>query len=911
MFGKGKPRAEGVKLAVYMMKGHPGERAELIGMRGFGPVSDLRDGMRNEDIRARDGTKGEKPFFHAHFRSADGEGKTLSRAQWLEIADRCDRKLGLGGQPRAASLHIDRKTGDMHMHLGYSLVAEGRGGQLYIKKLGLYKIKLKELCREIERDYGLRILDNERQPGDRAKSADRNEFEESRRLGTDIKAIRTGILDCFEKSDNGKALKAALDERGLQLANGDRRDCFVVIDAAGGQHALNKKLTGKTLAEIRTRLADLDRAQLPGVDQAKELQAERQAARAAQERGEHGRGAEGQGPASTRTDGRERGPQPEIKPLGKTAGEIRLAWQLTQTAGQFKERIEDKGLILVHVSREEAEDSHRKHAFAKAVGNQRRELREGFAVVDRRGNVTRIDQRVTGDQWEEIQKRLGRIDKAGLASVADAKEAQRQANRAEWKAIKEAERAKERIDAPVGKTAGEIRMAWNTSRDAGNPMRDAEQLQEALAARGLAIGRVDPAEAYASERVSAFAKEAGNRATVLAEGELVAVNSFGNVYRFDERTTGELRHAIEQRLAGIDAAGLLNLADTKAAIIEAARAANADARREAEDKARPASWIETRIAECRAEARELGASVVRDGDGRNLSRVEALADRFKPDDERSGNLATVYGAEAFAARLDQADIAIVRVTAADVLALDALRRDEDMRRSAAETNGEAYKGRHFAQCAAGDIAAVTRRGDVHRLNPYKLDLEGLESTLKNVPRDGKGEARLASATEARAAFEIENRQIDALWAGRKAEAAAEHLDRMQQGDARTEIRQTVAEAEHATSRSFADAAHVVKKGILGFGSRLLDTISRPFTGLISGAADWIAPTAPPTREEAQGKQRAAEEQERTIEGVRSYAEQEAALQELLRQQRRDEAQQRLRRERGEERDDDRGREREL
>jgi hypothetical protein len=293
MFGKGKPRGQGVQLAVYIMKGHPGERAELIDMRGFGPVSDLRDGMRNEHIRARDGTNGEKPFFHAHFRGADGEGKKLTRQQWLEIADRCDRTLGLTGQPRATSLHINRQSGDMHMHLAYSLVAEGRDGKLYIKKLGLYKTKLKELCREIERDYGLRILGNQRQPGDLARAAGRDEFEEARRLGTDLKAIRSGILDCFEKSDNGKALKAALEDRGLILANGDRRDCFVVIDGAGGQHALNKKLTGLTLAETRARLADLDRAQLPGVEQAKELQAERQAARATQERENHGRAAEG------------------------------------------------------------------------------------------------------------------------------------------------------------------------------------------------------------------------------------------------------------------------------------------------------------------------------------------------------------------------------------------------------------------------------------------------------------------------------------------------------------------------------------------------------------------------------------------------------------------------------------------
>jgi hypothetical protein len=143
MYGKGKCRGAGVKLAEYLMTAEPGERAELIQMQGFGPISDLRDAFRVEEIRARDGTKADYPFFHSHFRSVDGEGKKLTVAQWLDIADRHDRALGLVGQPGAASLHIDRKTGDMHLHLARSLVAENEDGWLYVKKLGLYKNKLK------------------------------------------------------------------------------------------------------------------------------------------------------------------------------------------------------------------------------------------------------------------------------------------------------------------------------------------------------------------------------------------------------------------------------------------------------------------------------------------------------------------------------------------------------------------------------------------------------------------------------------------------------------------------------------------------------------------------------------------------------------------------------------------------
>ena len=96
-----------------------------------------------------------------------------------------------------------------------------------------------------------------------------------------MRATRTAILDCLEHSDNGKAFKAALEARGMMLANGDRRDCFVVIDQAGGHHALNKKLTGQTLAQTRDRLADLDRGQLPGVEQAQAMQRDRLAEREA------------------------------------------------------------------------------------------------------------------------------------------------------------------------------------------------------------------------------------------------------------------------------------------------------------------------------------------------------------------------------------------------------------------------------------------------------------------------------------------------------------------------------------------------------------------------------------------------------------------------------------------------------
>ena len=224
-------------------------------------------------------TKADSALFHVQIRGAHGEGKKLTRAQWLEIADGCDTALGrvMTQQGRAASLHIDLETGDMHLHLAYDLIRQNEDGRAYVQRLGKFENKLQLYAREIELKYGLQILSNERKPG--ARRAERNELEESRRLGTDIHEIRTTIMQAYHASDSGRAFQAAMKEQGFEIAAGDRRDCFVVVDELGGKHTLNKKLTGMTLKEIAAKLGDLDRAQLPSVDQAKAMQLDRQSDR--------------------------------------------------------------------------------------------------------------------------------------------------------------------------------------------------------------------------------------------------------------------------------------------------------------------------------------------------------------------------------------------------------------------------------------------------------------------------------------------------------------------------------------------------------------------------------------------------------------------------------------------------------
>ena len=274
MIAKGNLHAHGVKLAAYLTTGHDNETAELVELRGFA-ATNIRDAFIDVQIQAG-ATKATKPFFHAYVRAPEGE--KLSREEWQTFADRLEKQLGFDDQPRAVAFHHGA-DGESHMHIAWSRIDLA---SLTAIDPGLYKNKMKQLCRDFEQEFGLTKVANERGEDVKTKSAARAEFEQSRRLGTDLKAIRNTIQECWQSADSGQAFAAALGEHGLILAKGDRRD-YVIIDREGGDHALSKRITGATAPETRQRMADIDRATLPSVDEAKAMQRERPAPEPRQE----------------------------------------------------------------------------------------------------------------------------------------------------------------------------------------------------------------------------------------------------------------------------------------------------------------------------------------------------------------------------------------------------------------------------------------------------------------------------------------------------------------------------------------------------------------------------------------------------------------------------------------------------
>jgi hypothetical protein len=308
MIARGKIHSSGPKLAAYLVTGGPGEQAELIELRGVAGAT-IQEAFADLQHIA-EGTNADKPFFHGYVRLPDNE--RLSREQWLIVADQMEAALGFQGQARAVALHHGGPEGN-HLHIAWNRI------NLDTMKAidpGLYKLKMKAEARLIERDFGLRQLDGGPNPDRLTKTAKQPEFQQSRRLDTDLDAIRNGIRQAWDASDGGPALQAAIAERGWILARGDRRE-FLVIDERGGEHALGKRVCGVTAGEVKTRLGgDEFKQTLPHVDDAKAMQKAREQERDAGQQRDDERG---------RYDDRKRDREHDRKRGSKEAGRATVA----------------------------------------------------------------------------------------------------------------------------------------------------------------------------------------------------------------------------------------------------------------------------------------------------------------------------------------------------------------------------------------------------------------------------------------------------------------------------------------------------------------------------------------------------------------------------------------------------------
>jgi hypothetical protein len=89
--------------------------------------------------------------------------------------------------------------------------------------------------------------------------------------GIDPQAMKAEVTALWHAADSGTAFAAALAEHGYILARGDKPGVICLIDRAGDDHSLTRRLAGVKVAAVRAKMAGVDRDSLPSVAEARAL----------------------------------------------------------------------------------------------------------------------------------------------------------------------------------------------------------------------------------------------------------------------------------------------------------------------------------------------------------------------------------------------------------------------------------------------------------------------------------------------------------------------------------------------------------------------------------------------------------------------------------------------------------------
>ena len=237
-------------------------------------------------------------------------------------------------QPRAASLHIDRQTGDMHLHLGYSLVRRDRGRAAFRAKARPLQKQAQELRRA--RSSGITA----------SRSSATNASRDGARRGRPRRDSRK-VAPPRHRHQGDPQPRSSTACRSRTTARRSRRRCRRRLGAGERRPArlLCGGRSGRRTAraqqethrhDLGGRSASAAGRPRPGSSCRASIRRRRcrpAAGRAGNSAGGENTGgrADARGQANAPTDGPAARPRSrEIKPLGKTAGEIRAAWNVTR-----------------------------------------------------------------------------------------------------------------------------------------------------------------------------------------------------------------------------------------------------------------------------------------------------------------------------------------------------------------------------------------------------------------------------------------------------------------------------------------------------------------------------------------------------------------------------------------------------
>ena len=228
------------------------EESKVIGIENIlGDPNDL-SGVFAQMNRVAAGTKSRRPFLH--FVTSLPPGEMLTDEQLLDIA--LEHVRGLGMDPDKHQVAVVRHAEKDHLHihvvLGLTDLETGK-----IHDPGLFAKKLKENNYALETRYGLSHNEpKEAKPGSVNKRFGRPHRLQQDRTGVDLLDVRAAVAGAWNGTRTAEEFRNALQEQGLELAQGDKRG-YVIVDHTGNIHS-----AAKCVNDVKTKMLD---ARLSGI----------------------------------------------------------------------------------------------------------------------------------------------------------------------------------------------------------------------------------------------------------------------------------------------------------------------------------------------------------------------------------------------------------------------------------------------------------------------------------------------------------------------------------------------------------------------------------------------------------------------------------------------------------------------
>lgn len=276
---KGASRAGGRELANHLLNAEKNETVKIFAVEST--VSQNLYGAFQEMEAVSSGTRCKKPLYHLKI-SPDPKEPALTPEQWQRSIDALKDQFGLKDHAYAAVLH--RKYGAAHPeilreHLHVVFCRINPDTMLAMHAGHNYR-QHELVSRQLEKEFGHARIQGAhigREGADRPQRTPPDwMMQQAAKSGVQPRDVAATVKQLWKESDSAKSFAASLAWEGFTLAVG-RRD-LVVLDRTGDVHTLARCLDTK-VAEIRDRMAGIDRSKLPSVEQAREAIRERSAER--------------------------------------------------------------------------------------------------------------------------------------------------------------------------------------------------------------------------------------------------------------------------------------------------------------------------------------------------------------------------------------------------------------------------------------------------------------------------------------------------------------------------------------------------------------------------------------------------------------------------------------------------------